>query len=394
MTSTKTDPIDDIETSVSSVLSSINTSPRSPTFQSFSPRMSVSSSPIGHQKMNSASELSTYSYRDSGYFRDTLTREQMSAQRTIKELEKKVADLTTEIERSKTDHQESIDLNRTHVRKIKQLELELSQVKIVNKTMLEDNKKHQSLLNEKDAENELAKNATLSKNSSDLDVEINRSGGSLTGERTLKDDNQSMNQYIQKMLNRIMEVDGFEETLATNWSPESHKKLPKANSRISAPVSSNNSIDSSNNSLPLKPRNKSLSDFTFPTVTPPSNFSSANSSSSSPTTANSKFSLTPLTTSLINSLTAKEEIIIDNNDSGLNNSDSTSRKSRASDDYSNTNAPRRTQNLNVGSNNNNKRFSILKWGSYAFGTNAAALAAAKKDDPRMKPILLVEKNRE
>ncbi|KAF0345976.1 m protein, serotype 2.1 precursor [Gigaspora margarita] len=420
MTSTKTDPIDDIETSVSSVLSSINTSPRSPTFQSFSPRMSVSSSPIGHQKMNSASELSTYSYRDSGYFRDTLTREQMSAQRTIKELEKKVTDLTTEIERSKTDHQESIDLNRTHVRKIKQLELELSQVKIVNKTMLEDNKKHQLMLNEKDAEyrklkelyeNELAKNATLSKNSSDLDVEINRSGGSLVGERvhkecdhtlieelqneikTLKDDNQSMNQYIQKMLNRIMEVDGFEETLATNWTPESHKKLPKVNTRVSAPVTPVTSNNSSINSLPLKPRNKSLSDFKFPTVTP-SNFSTANSSSSSsPTTANSKFSLTPLTTSLINSLTVKEEIIIDN-DSGLNNnSDTASRKSRTSDDYSVTNAPRRTQNLNSGSNNN-KRFSILKWGSYAFGTNAAALAAAKKDDPRMKPILLVEKNRE
>ncbi|CAG8850081.1 21659_t:CDS:1, partial [Racocetra persica] len=138
-------------TSVISTLSPINTSPRSSIFQSFSPRTSVPSSPIGHQRMSS-SETTYSSYRDSGYFRDTLTREHMSAQRTIKELEKKVADLTSEIERSKSEHQESIDLNRTHVRRIKQLETELSQVKIVNKTMLEDNKKHQSMLNDKDAE--------------------------------------------------------------------------------------------------------------------------------------------------------------------------------------------------------------------------------------------------
>ncbi|CAG8468988.1 7722_t:CDS:2 [Dentiscutata heterogama] len=412
------------KTSVTSVLSSINTSPRSPTFQSFSPRTSVPSSPIGHQKMNSSSEITTHSYRDSGYFRDTLTREQMSAQRTIKELEKKVADLTAEIDRSKSEHQESIDLNRTHVRKIKQMELELSQVKIVNKTMLDDNKKYQSMLNDKDAElkelyeNEVAKNAALSKNatdSSDLDVEINRSGGErvhkesdhtlieeLQNEiKTLKEDNQSMNQYIQKMLNRIMEVDGFEETLATNWTPESQKKISKVNnSRTSAPVSpspKSTSNDSSNDSLPLKPRNKSLSDFKFPRTTPPSNSSTANSSS--PTTTTSKFSLTPLTTSLINSLSSQnvnEEIIIDN-DSGLNNADTTARKVRGSEDNSsnglrpNTNVPRRSQTM---SNGSNKRFSILKWGSYAFGTNAAALAAAKKEDPRMKPILLVEKNRE
>ncbi|CAG8565356.1 22488_t:CDS:2 [Dentiscutata erythropus] len=409
MTSTKTDPINDIETSVTSVLSSINTSPHSPTFQSFSPRTSVPSSPIGHQKMNSSSEITTHSYRDSGYFRDTLTREQMSAQRTIKELEKKVADLTAEIDRSKSEHQESIDLNRTHVRKIKQMELELSQVKIVNKTMLDDNKKYQSMLNDKDAElkelyeNEVAKNAALSKkvtDSSDLDVEINRSGGErvhkesdhtlieeLQNEiKSLKEDNQSMNQYIQKMLNRIMEVDGFEETLATNWTPDSQKKISKVNnSRTSAPVSpspKNTSNDSSNDSLPLKPRNKSLSDFKFPRTTPPSNSSTANSSSS-PTTTTSKFSLTPLTTSLINSLSSQnvnEEIIIEND------SDNSSNGLRP-----NTNVPRRSQTM---SNGSNKRFSILKWGSYAFGTNAAALAAAKKEDPRMKPILLVEKNRE
>ncbi|CAG8472729.1 26786_t:CDS:2, partial [Racocetra persica] len=262
------------------------------------------------------------------------------------------------------------------------------------------------------------KNAALSNknssDSSDSDVEINRSGVSLGGERvhkesdhtlieelqneikSLKDDNQSMNQYIQKMLNRIMEVDGFEETLATNWTPELHqKKLSKVNDRVSNPTSPNTSNDSLNKPLPSKPRNNSFSsDFKFPTS------SSANSSSSSPTSTTSKFSLTPLTTSLttslINSLSSpvsKDEIIDDKEDSTV----STTRKLRASDDYStisqrpSTNVPRRSQTMTNGSN---KRFSILKWGSYAFGTNAAALAAAKKEDPRMKPILLVEKNRD
>ncbi|CAG8538629.1 2555_t:CDS:2, partial [Acaulospora colombiana] len=76
-------------------------------------------------------------------------REAKNAQRTIKELERRLNELTAEIENAKQATTESMNLNKSHVRRIHSLETELSQVKNMNQSLMEENEGYRFLLGEK-----------------------------------------------------------------------------------------------------------------------------------------------------------------------------------------------------------------------------------------------------
>ncbi|CAG8461167.1 8590_t:CDS:2, partial [Scutellospora calospora] len=209
----------------------------------------------------------------------TAMREARTAQRTIKELERRVNDLTTEIENIKRAHTESMNLNKSHVARIHHLENELGQVKHMNQTLMEDNEGYQLLLHEKTMRGEFMLNPIMQTNRTndediksiqidssispesgaiDLEAELNRASDlidSLQGERVhkesdhtviekmqdeikfLKDSNKSMSLYIQKILNRIMEAKGFEEILSAEWSAKKAASSPTSPTTGSFPLS-------------------------------------------------------------------------------------------------------------------------------------------------------------
>ncbi|CAG8596244.1 7987_t:CDS:2 [Cetraspora pellucida] len=207
-------------------------------------------------------------------------REARTAQRTIKELERRVNELTTEIENVKRAHTESMNVNKSHVARIHHLENELGQVKHMNQTLMEENEGYQLLLHEKTMRGEFMLNPIMQRNAKyiisaketnrtnkedgkltqddssiidpkslaiDLEAELNRASelsDCLQGERVhkesdhtiieklqdeiklLKDSNKSMSLYIQKILNRIMEAKGFEEILSNEWSAKKTVSSP------------------------------------------------------------------------------------------------------------------------------------------------------------------------
>lgn len=85
-------------------------------------------------------------------------REVRTAQRTIKELERRLNELTTEIENAKQATTESMNLNKTHARRIQSLETELSQAKKINDTLMEEIEGYRILLHEKTMKGEFMLN--------------------------------------------------------------------------------------------------------------------------------------------------------------------------------------------------------------------------------------------
>ncbi|CAG8442364.1 4402_t:CDS:2 [Cetraspora pellucida] len=207
----------------------------------------------------------------------TAVREAKIAKRTIKELERRVNDLMSEMENVERLHTNSITTNKNHLAKIHHLENELDQVKHMNQTLMEDSERYQLLLHEKTMRGEFVLNHFMQRNakyscitgkktkftnqygkftqdetsaninsiSINLKAELNRAMNEgneriegnddsiierLQDEiKLLKDSNKSLSLYIEKILNRIMEAQGFEEILAKDWSakPTTPLTLPK-----------------------------------------------------------------------------------------------------------------------------------------------------------------------
>ncbi|CAG8488978.1 10779_t:CDS:2 [Dentiscutata erythropus] len=197
----------------------------------------------------------------------SVLREAKTAQRTIKELERRVNELTTEIENAKRAHTDSMNTNKNHVARIHHLENELGQVKHMNQTLMEENEGYQLLLHEKTMKGEFMLNPIMQTNRTnvddgasiqnavaglnsialDLQAEMKRASdldNFLQGERVhkesdhtiieklqdeikaLKDSNKAMSLYIERILNRIMEAKGFEEILSNEWSAKKTVSSP------------------------------------------------------------------------------------------------------------------------------------------------------------------------
>ncbi|CAG8467246.1 8905_t:CDS:2 [Diversispora eburnea] len=218
----------------------------------------------GQQVFDLESDNSATITNGSGYI---FNREVRTAQRTIKELERRLNELTTEIENAKQATTESMNLNKIHARRIHSLETELSQEKNLSRTLREDIEGYQLLLHEKtmkDDETEVDNkdNPSIIKKkslSNDLEAELNRASTlreTLLGERvykesdhtvieklldeikSLKDANKSMALYIEKILNRIMEAQS-EELLSTDWSAKVAASSPTSPTSGGFPFSDN-----------------------------------------------------------------------------------------------------------------------------------------------------------
>ncbi len=85
-------------------------------------------------------------------------REAKNAQRIIKDLERRNSDITAELDKAKQATTESMNLSKSHVRRIQQLENELSQVKHMNQALMEENEGFQLLLHEKTMKGEFMLN--------------------------------------------------------------------------------------------------------------------------------------------------------------------------------------------------------------------------------------------
>ncbi|CAG8494717.1 22109_t:CDS:2 [Dentiscutata erythropus] len=191
----------------------------------------------------------------------TAVREVKVAKRTIKELERRVNELVTEVENIERMRVNSMNLNKDHVARIHYLENELGQVKHINQTLMEDSERYRQLLHEKTMKGEFVLDNIMQGNAKytniaekvtnftnkddaivniksmaiDLEAELNRAThkGSdhtviekLQDEiKALKDSNKSMSLYINKILNRIMEAKGFEEILSKDWSAKKETPL-------------------------------------------------------------------------------------------------------------------------------------------------------------------------
>ncbi|KAG9300525.1 hypothetical protein G9A89_002403 [Geosiphon pyriformis] len=216
-------------------------------------------------------------------------REIKIAQRTIKEQDRLIYQLKTEIERAKTATTDTINLNKGLSLKINLLENELEQVKRMKRSLEDVNEGLQLLLHEKTMLNphpqdsiavpkkspgeqkesptdDTFKEKDMSLKSikrekkarpksivTDLAAELQRAsadnitplGESVQKEsdqvvdfekmqeeiKSLKDANNVLRNYIQKILDRIMEADGFEQLLSTDWSkraPPSNPSTPTA----------------------------------------------------------------------------------------------------------------------------------------------------------------------
>ncbi|CAG8491124.1 2410_t:CDS:2 [Acaulospora morrowiae] len=342
---------------------------------------------------------------------ETSHRESMAAQRQIKDLEKKLNDTLLELERTKKENRESIELNKTHVRRIKQLEQDSEQLKIVNKSLSNDMEIYQKKLVDKENEykqletmyyEEKKRNESRSKSISS-DDEVKTAGEAVYKEsdhtlieklqdeiKTLRGDNESMTLYIQKMLNRIMEVDGFEETLATNWTSTSQEKSSK----------------STKSEKPARP-NSLKSDFKFPRSPTSAKTSFATLKEEETTKSDDdesknnpqQRSSRPLTTfESLNGDNASRTSPPNRTRTGSNSADGA--LVQESPRY--VNLPKRSSTMNVvptGTANttnsaaSSKRISgFFKWSvaAVATATMRNAAEAAKKEDPYMKPILLVQ----
>ncbi|CAG8757101.1 13438_t:CDS:2, partial [Racocetra fulgida] len=299
-------------------------------------------------------------------------REARTAQRTIKELERRVNELTTEIENVKRAHTDSMNISKNHVARIHHLENELGQVKHMNQTLMEENEGYQLLLHEKTMRGEFMLNPIMQTNRTnkedfksaeddtsmeskslaiDLEAELNRASelsDFLQGERVhkeklqeeiklLKDSNKSMSLYIQKILNRIMEAKGFEEILSNEWSAK------KAASSPTSPTTGSFNLSQE----PVKKkmeRRKTFSSFHLRSASQPQN------------------NLKPV----IQEHIAEEPELTKPKDETVQLADLSKRSRRNSTGF-----------------RNGKRFSL--WG---FGSKDGE----KKDDPYLKPMMLVQEN--
>ncbi|CAG8515372.1 18893_t:CDS:2 [Racocetra persica] len=319
-------------------------------------------------------------------------REARTAQRTIKELERRVNELTTEIENVKRAHTDSMNINKNHVARIHHLENELGQVKHMNQTLMEENEGYQLLLHEKTMRGEFMLNPIMQRNTKhthiseketnrtnkedgksveedisieskslaiDLEAELNRASelsDFLQGERVhkesdhtiieklqdeiklLKDSNKSMSLYIQKILNRIMEAKGFEEILSNEWSAK------KAASSPTSPTTGSFNLSQE----PVKKkmeRRKTFSSFHLRSASQPQN------------------NLKPV---IQENIAEEPELPKPKDNETVQLADLSKRSRRNSTGF-----------------RNGKRFSL--WG---FGSKDGE----KKDDPYLKPMMLVQEN--
>ncbi|RHZ44211.1 hypothetical protein Glove_750g12 [Diversispora epigaea] len=115
----------------------------------------------GQQVFDPESDNSAAVTNGSGYI---FNREVRTAQRTIKELERRLNELTTEIENAKQATTESMNLNKIHARRIHSLETELSQEKNLSRTLREDIEGYQLLLHEKTMKGEFMLNPIMQRN--------------------------------------------------------------------------------------------------------------------------------------------------------------------------------------------------------------------------------------
>ena len=88
-------------------------------------------------------------------------REAKNAQRIVKDLERRNNEISAELDKAKQATTESMNLNKSHVRRIQQLENELSQVKHMHQSLMEENESYQLLLHEKTMKGEFVLNPIM-----------------------------------------------------------------------------------------------------------------------------------------------------------------------------------------------------------------------------------------
>ncbi|CAI2168495.1 2588_t:CDS:2 [Funneliformis geosporum] len=174
----------------------------------------------------------------------------MNSRQSIKELERYNNEITAKFEEVK---QESMNFNESLVRRIQQLENDLSQVKHINQELMEENGRLNSIMQRNDSGSEKKHTEQVTNDTESifpqddtLSAELDRASLLNTimpfservhkesdhaiieklqeKVRSLNDANKSMSLYIEKILNRIMEAQGFEEVLSS--APE--RKNPSA----------------------------------------------------------------------------------------------------------------------------------------------------------------------
>ncbi|CAI2192790.1 18395_t:CDS:2, partial [Funneliformis geosporum] len=318
----------------------------------------------------------------------TTVRELKSAQRTIKEIERRNNEISGELDKAKQATTESMNLSKSHVRRIQQLENELSQVKHMNQALMEENEGYQLLLHEKTMKGEFMLNPimqrngistekkctgtiekvtngseslpsldedivkTKNSNATDLAAELDRASlftNYLHGERVHKEsdttmidkfqdkiqsltyDNKCLRLYIEKILNRIVETQSVEIL-----SSESEWKKPSASSH--------------ENKTKKIERRKTVSVLHFRSTSQPQSTFTPN-----------------------NKIIAEEPDKIYPLPSETNSNEDT---------ITLGDAPKRVQRRNSSSGTKNaKRFSIFNWGS---------TKEERKEDPFMRPMILVQ----
>jgi hypothetical protein len=151
--------------------------------------------------------------------------------------------------------------------------------------------------------------------------------------RSLRDANKLMHLYISKILTRIMEAQGFEQLLATDWSAKRIESSP-----ISPTITSFTQEQKSDNVRNKIERRKTLSAFHFRSTSQPQN-------------------------SLI-----KDKTIIEETES-------------ASEDLKDL--PKKTQRRNSTSGTRTRRFSFLNWGA---GSNKDNKETGKNNEKKVEKI--------
>ncbi|RHZ52398.1 hypothetical protein Glove_461g62 [Diversispora epigaea] len=377
--------------------------------------LSVESSPTVVLNSHRFSYASTASSELSNRSSTEVNRESMAAQRQIREWEKKYNDASNELERLKLETLESKELNRVHVRTIRQLEQDVSQLKIVNKSLFDENKGLQIVISNKEVEYQKMEELYLEERrnnnerhlkSDSLASTLSDDRETLVGERvqkesdhtlieelqnkikTLKDDNESMTLYIQKMLNRIMEVKGFEDTLATDWTSErSNKTTTSTTTPTTKPIKA--SFENQPKASKTSRSNSLKTNFKFPPngeiIQENSEPENISFSPSSPTIVEQSYEEdTTVTRARKGSSSADGAMVRESPRVDLPKRSSTA----------NVIPSATTNNTNNNTNNNsNKRISgLFKWSVLAITSARNFADPPKKEDPYMKPILLVQAN--
>ncbi|GBC07048.1 hypothetical protein RclHR1_07200006 [Rhizophagus clarus] len=323
-------------------------------------------------------------------------RELKNAQKNIKDLERRNNELTAELDKAKQATNESMNTSKNHVRRIQQLENEFSQVQHMNQSLMEENESFQRLIFEKTMKGEFMFNPIMQLNDShkhtditkkitndisenDLEAELNRAdelSSSLLGERvhkesghtvldkyqeeikSLNDANKDMRLYIEKILNRILDYQGFEEILSLQW------KKPSVSSPVSPTTGSfgfnnnnnnNNSNNNNNNNSQEEKkttkkveRRKTLSGWHFRSTSQPQN------------TYNNKISEE---TDQANPLPSRKS-----NDDTLHPISEVQKRG--------------LRRNSTSGRNNTKRFSLFSWGGVK--------EEERKEDPFMRPMILLQ----